>query len=445
MATLDSSIVNIALPTLTKELGADLYQIKWVVMIYLLVVTCLLLPFGRLSDQFGRKLTFELGYLIFILGSALCGISDGLSTLVLFRALQALGASMLMVNGPALITATFPSTERGTALGTLAMVVSAGLISGPSLGGFLIIHWGWRSIFWVNIPIGLIGAFLVYRFVGKDFMMREKAPFDWVGAFLQMLLLLSFIVLFDPPNVSVSGSVPFIISRWVIVGLCLVFAAVFFKNESEVEAPVFDISLLRDRTFGAANLASFLTFVAFSSVSVLMPFFLEVVMELQPNQAGLFMTTIPMTIFIVAPFSGWLSDKFGGQELSVAGTLIGAMGLLLMSGTFGPGLQKDISHAGIVLALCSIGLAIGLFQSPNNNAIMGSVPAEKLGVASALLATIRNLGLVTGTGLATGLFSWRMERTGDFVSSLHLTHFVAGMVAILAMFASLGKVRRKRS
>jgi MFS family permease len=347
---------------------------------------------------------------------------------------------MLMVNGPAIITSAFPACERGTALGILAMVVSGGLISGPSIGGFLISHLGWRSIFLVNIPIGLAGIYLVFRYVIDDsFFSKEKAPFDWVGALLQMVVLISFILIFDPPQISVSGSVPFMVSRLVIAAITVVFAAVFLKVESEAEAPVFDFSLLKNRTFSAANLASFMTFVAFSSVSVLMPFFLEEMMGFQPHQAGLFMTAIPLTIFVVAPISGRLSDRFGGQELSVAGTFIGAIGLLMMSGVVGSGLTKNVGNAGIVFSLCTIGLAMGLFQSPNNNAIMGAVPADKLGVASALLATIRNLGLITGTGLSTALFSWKMEASGDFILSLHTAHLVGGIIAVLAMLASLSR------
>ncbi|MBI4925657.1 MAG: MFS transporter, partial [Bdellovibrio sp.] len=157
MATLDSSIVNIALPTLTKALTAELYQIKWVIVIYLLVITCLLLPLGRVSDQYGRKKTLLLGFSVFTLGSMLCGFSFNLLTLLGSRMVQAIGAAMLMANGPAVITHSFPSGERGKALGTLAMVVSAGLISGPSIGGLLITTFGWPSIFFVNVPFGVLG------------------------------------------------------------------------------------------------------------------------------------------------------------------------------------------------------------------------------------------------------------------------------------------------
>jgi EmrB/QacA subfamily drug resistance transporter len=444
MATLDSSIVNIALPTLTKELDVDLYQVKWVVIAYLLFITCLVLPFGRLADLVGRKPVFELGFTIFTAGSALCGIAPTLGFLITARVVQAIGASMLMANGPALITSAFPSHERGKALGTMAMVVSAGLISGPSIGGMLISEFGWRSIFWVNIPVGLTGLFLVHRFVAKDVLNRAKAPFDWAGALLQTVFMVCFIIVFDPPRISFSGGDAFPISRWVMVVITVIFAALFLKIEKEVKAPLLDLSLLGNRTFWTANLASFFTFVSFSSVSVLTPFFLEEVLKLPTRSAGLFMTAIPLTILVVAPVSGRLSDKLGTQELSFAGALIGALSLLSMSGVFGFGMYEGVSKTGIVLALCSLGLATGLFQSPNNNAIMGAVPPNKLGVASALLATVRNLGLVTGTGLATGLFTWRMSITSDFVASMHFTFFVAGVIALGAMLASLGRGRRQR-
>ncbi len=443
MATLDSSIVNIALPTLTKDLGTDLYKIKWVVIVYLLVITCLLLPFGRLSDQYGRKKVFQAGFFIFTLGSVFCGLSPTLPLLLISRIIQGLGAGMLMANGPAIITAAFPPGERGRALGTLSMVVSAGLISGPSIGGILITAFGWRSIFLVNFPIGILGFLLVQKFVVWDRKAHKQIPFDWAGAILQFVLLISFILLVDPPSISVSGSDPLPISRWFLGTIVLVLGVLFVKIESDVKAPLLDLSLLNIRTFWAANLASFLTFVAFSSLTVLMPFFLEEVLHFPPDKAGVFMTAIPLTIFVVAPVAGLLSDRFGSKVLSLLGTLVGALGLFLMSGTIGMGLSDQVSAAGVVIGLCSIGLATGLFQSPNNNAIMSSIPIEKLGVGSALLATVRNLGLVTGTGLATKLFAWRYSQVGDFVSALHFTFFIASIIALGAMLASLAKGKEK--
>lgn len=436
MATLDSSIVNIALPTLTKELAADLFQIKWIVIVYLYVISSLLLPFGRISDDYGRKRIFQIGYLIFIIGSALCGLAPSLSWLIFFRALQASGAAMLMVNGPAIITYSFSAKQRGAALGTMAMVVSAGLISGPSIGGFLITEFGWRSIFWLNLPTGLVGAYLVQKHVRQDFP-KPLLPtsFDWAGAILQMAILICLILIFDPPQTSI------VFHPGILIIITLILGITFVWNETRVKAPLFDLSLLKIKTFWTANLASFLTFVSFSSVSVMMPFFLEEAMGMTPNKAGLFMTAIPLTIFIIAPISGRLSDRMGGKELSFAGGLIAALGLLTMAGVLGQGIQKNITPLMIILALSSMGLSMGLFQSPNNNAIMSSVPSEKLGAASAFLAMIRNLGFVIGTGLSTGLFSWRFRVSNDFIQSIHFVHLIAAIISIAAMIASLGKKR----
>ncbi|MBI2712683.1 MAG: MFS transporter [Bdellovibrio sp.] len=439
MATLDSSIVNIALPTLTKELGPDLYRVKWVVIVYLLVITCSLLPLGRLSDEKGRKPVFQSGYFIFILGSALCGLAPHLGWLVVFRIVQALGASMLMANGPAIITSTFSPRERGAALGTLAMVVSAGLMSGPSVGGFLIGHFGWRSIFWVNIPIGTLGIVLVHYFVRREGKNKLAQGFDWAGAFIQSLLLLLLMVFFDPPKVSFSGGNPRPISRWLLGAGIFLLILVFNRVEKEVKAPLFDAGLVRNRTFWVANLAGFLIFVAFSAVTVLMPFFLEEVHHFTAQRAGGFMTAIPLTIFVTAPIAGRLSDRFGSQVLSVLGTGVGVISLFIMAGAFGAGVHEQTGEAGLILGLCSVGLATGLFQSPNNSAIMGAVPINKLGVASAVLATIRNLGLILGTSIGTSLFTWRFAVTGNFVSALHTTLYGAGVVAVGALLVSLMK------
>jgi EmrB/QacA subfamily drug resistance transporter len=439
MATLDSSIVNIALPTLTRELSSDLYRVKWVVILYLLVITCLLLPFGRLSDQLGRKRVFQSGYWLFTLGSLLCSFSPHLNLLIAARVIQGVGASMLMANGPAIITAAFLKDGRGGALGTMSMVVSAGLISGPSLGGLLISFFGWRSIFLVNIPFGIAGICLVQKFLDSDRNECVKLNFDWMGAVLQSLLLLCLIVLFDPPTLSFGGAVRDL-SRWHVGIVTFILLVLFIQVEARAVAPLFDLSLLKIQTFWTSNLAALFTFIAFSTVTILMPFFLEQAMHFPIHITGVLMTAVPVTILIVAPISGRLSDHWGGRGLSVIGSLVGAITLFAMAGGIGNGITQTTSSHLVVLALAGMGLAIGLFQSPNNNSIMGAVPLNKIGVASAFLATVRNLGLVIGTGLATGIFSWKMNTThGDYVGALHFTQLIAAAVAVLAAIASFAK------
>lgn len=443
MVTLDSSIVNIALPSLTVALGTDLPKIKWVVIAYLLTITCLLLPMGRISDLYGKKKVFLSGFLVFALGSGLCGLSGSLGSLVFFRVIQAFGGAMLMANGPAIISSVFTPRERGSALGTLAMVVSLGLITGPALGGYLISRMGWPTLFWVNIPVAIMGVSLVYRLVRPDVLTRRPGAFDWAGAFVQMLWLLLFIVLFDPPAISISGGAVLPISRWILLVVVLLIGAVFIQIERQARSPLFDLSLLKNATFASSILASFLFFVCLSPVQILMPFYLENVLNFTPQRAGVLMSAVPITILVVAPISGRLSDRLGSQGLSLLGSTLAAVALWAMAGLFGSGLsiRPELSEAAAFGFLILVGAAVGLFQSPNNSAIMSSVPTSKVGLASALLATVRNLGLVSGTGLATSLVSWRMEATGMFLPSYRFALAVGGVAALLATIASFWKKR----
>jgi MFS family permease len=342
-----------------------------------------------------------------------------------------------MANGPAVITAAFPKSERGGALGTMGMVVSAGLLSGPALGGLLIGSLGWRSIFWVNLPVGLLGLVLAARFVEQGLSGGSRFRFDWKGAVLQAAILLLFLAAFDPPDVQASRMFPLLTEiRWLTFLAAAGLFILFLRVEARAEAPLFDISLLRIRSFWMSNLASFLTFVSYSTVSVLMPFFLQRVLNLNPQQSGWMMTAIPLTIFVVAPLSGRLSDRFGTSGLSSLGAAVGGMTLLVFSGVFGGGVHPGMDLLPLAAGLAAVGLATGLFQSPNNSAIMSAVPLESLGVASALLATIRNLGMVVGTGLSTALFGWRLQQHGDFSTALQFTFALAAGVTFVASFVS---------
>jgi EmrB/QacA subfamily drug resistance transporter len=439
MATLDSSIVNIALPTLTKVLKTDLRSIKWVIVIYLLTITCSLLPFGRLSDLYGRKRIFQYGFIVFTVGSLLCGFATNLEYLILSRVLQGLGASMLMANGPAIVTQTFELGSRGKALGFLSMVVSMGLVSGPTVGGFLIGALGWRSIFLVNIPIGLMGFLFAGRHLSALPAQRRHGPFDWGGAFLQMFVLLLFILFVDPPAFTIAGSKPILLSRWLLGGGCALVAWIFYVIQKQVPEPILDFSLFKIRTFWAANLANFLNFISYSSLLVLMPFYLEEVLGYDPEHAGFLMSAIPLTVFVIAPISGHLCDQIGTRTLSAVGAFVSSVALLGMAGFIGSGLHENSREFRVIIALLLVGLSSGLFQSPNNVALMSSISNDKLGVASALMATIRNLGLVTGTGLAAKLFSWRHGETGDFVEAFHFALMVAGILSVGAIVASLAK------
>lgn len=424
MATLDASIVNVALPSITMSLNTALSYSRWVVIAYLFSITCLLLFFGKLADSISRKLVFQLGFLTFSAGSFLCGIAGDINELIIFRAIQGCGAAMLMANGPALITASFPPTERGKALGILSMAVSVGLAVGPTVGGVLVRLLNWPSIFFVNCPFGLLGIYLVARNVPpwlgmalpskheREAFEREHAlpfamrmqiyfgrlrEFDWLGIFFWMCVQLGLILAIDRENLlGFAGPVQRILS-FGSIGLFLLFLI----WEMSVKNPVLDLSLFRIRLFLMSNLSGLFNFIAISSVMLLMPFYLQNVRGLPPHKVGLVMTAIPMTTFCVAPISGRLSDIYGSRVLSTIGMLV-LCGTLFTLGLPWYGLLANDVRI-VICYLIAIGVGTGLFQSPNSNAIMSAVTQQHLGVASALLATVRNVGLVIGTAIGSAL------------------------------------------
>ncbi len=441
MANLDASIVNIGLPTLARQFEIPVYSVKWVVEVYFLVITCLLLPFGRLSDTYGRKRIFFLGFITFTTGSLLCGLAPTLDGLILSRGIQASGAAMLMANGPALITAAFPISSRGTALGLLAMAVSVGLISGPALGGLLIGEFGWRAIFLSNIPFGILGCYYTHRYMPEDEPSSHRFHFDWKGSILQSVCLLVFLFVLDSPFSRILSE-PWSSYLQAFMILTLVLSGyIFYQLEKKHRAPVLDFNLLRIRTFWSANLSGLLHFVAYSTIFVLMPFFLESAQKHDTRSAGIVMTMVPISIFIVSPISGRLSDLYGSVELCAIGATLTAVTLFLMSGIVGPGISATTPRSILWLCLAGIGIGLGMFQSPNNNAIMSSVPIHKLGVAAALIATIRNLGLVLGASMSTAIFSWQYRETSNFATSIRVAFFVGSLFAFAAALTAFLKTR----
>lgn len=442
MATLDSSIINIALPTLTKSLGADLGRIKWVVVLYLFVITATLLPWGKVSDIKGRKFVFQGGYIIFTLGSALCGMVGNLPWMLVARLVQGIGAAMLMANGPAIITTAFPDRERGKALGTMAMVVSLGLVTGPVLGGYLVETLGWRSLFLVNVPIGFLGMWMAGKFIEETEPTTPIGPFDWGGFVVHFFFILAFMMMVEPPSVAVSGSGFYQVPHWILAVLSGVLLILFFRVERNATSPLFDLDLLKIPTFLSANFSSFIIFVSFSAISVMMPFFLEEVLSYSPKVAGLMLSSIPLVIFVVAPLSGRISDRVGSQGLCILGAIL-LSGVLFALAQKDLGLDQGSGPTKIIFYLGLVGLSMGIFQSPNNRAIMTSIPESKLGVASALLGTVRNLGFMTGTGLTITSFQWRRALTDDFVASLHWVWAMAACICLLAVAVHLIKLQNR--
>jgi len=396
MSTLDASIVNISLPTIVRSLNTDLTAVAWVVMAYLIVITGCLLLMGRLSDLFGQRRLYLIGFLTFTSGSALCGFSPTIYFLIGSRMIQGLGASALMANGPAILTTAYPEEERGKALGILGSVVSAGFLTGPILGGFLVEHLGWRSIFFINLPIGAIGIYLSSK-VLERVVPTGKSRVDLWGAILLFFFLTSLLLFL---NQVVQGLAPLL---WLWLFLSLFWFSLFIIVELRSPSPLVDLKLFRRRLFISSLGASFLSFWMSAAHTFVIPFFLQNILEYSPSKAGMLIFPVALTIMVMAPFAGRFSDRVGVRIPATIGLALTS--LTVFSFTF---LKLGTNDLDILWRQIVLGIGISLFNPANNSAIIGSLPREKVGLASSFLALSRNLGMVIGVAFAEMVIAFRL-------------------------------------
>lgn len=439
MGPLDTSVVNVAMPTLSEVFRAGMTTVSWVSMSYLLVLSSLLLTYGRLGDMLGYRKLFLWGMIIFTAASVLCGLSPTIAVLIAARAFQAAGAGLMMAVAPAIITKTFPPAERGKALGYNAMAVAVGLSVGPSFGGFLLKSFGWRSIFFINLPIGIAGYFWARSVIPPENELKKES-FDPPGALLGFVFLASLLLYISKgQEIGWTSGLGF----FLLIVSALSFTS-FIIQEKRAREPMLDLSLFSNRMFSAGNLSCLLNFIAQYMMVFLTPFFLNRA-GYSTNQIGLLMTAFPITMLLVAPISGTLSDKIGPLFLSTGGALISSAALYLMS-------TLDLSSSGfeVVWRLVLFGLGNGLFQTPNNSSVMGSAPRDRQGIASGVLATMRNVGMVLGIALGSGLFSFRysyylgiLPQSGKtlqdaaYMSGLRDVFLMTAIIDMLCMMTSL--------
>lgn len=397
LATIDGSIVNIALPTLVRVFNTQFAVVQWVVLAYLLTIATMMLSMGRLADMVGRKPLYLSGFIVFTLGSALCGLSQSEYWLIASRVFQALGASMMFGLGSAIITEAFPTAERGKALGIIGSVVSIGIITGPVLGGFLIDALSWHWIFFVNLPIGLAGSLMTYRFV-PDTKFSRKQRFDFVGAATLFVSLASFLLALTLGQRS-GFTRPLVLS---LFAAWLIFLLIFIGIEWRVEQPLIDLHLFRQNLLSVNLLTGFITFIAIAGTVLLMPFYLENVLRYSPRQVGMLLAIVPLMLGIVSPISGSLSDRYGTRPITLIGLLVLLFGYACLST-----LNEHTSAVGYVLRFMPVGIGMAIFQSPNNSAIMGAAPIERLGIVSGLLSLTRTLGQTTGIALLGAIWAGR--------------------------------------
>lgn len=398
LATIDGSIVNVTLPTLVEELHTNFATIQWVVLAYLLTITTLLLSIGRLGDMIGKKPLYLAGLIIFTTGSALCGLAQNVYQLIGFRVLQAFGASMIMALGAAIITEVFPPEERGKALGINGTMVSIGIISGPMLGGLILQAFSWHWIFFVNIPVGIVGIWMVSRFIPYKKSV-SKQVFDYTGAITLLIALLGLLLGLSRSQ-QTSLVDPVVLA---LMALGLVFMGIFILVEFKVQQPMIDLRMFRNSLFSVNLITGLMAFIASSGTIFIMPFYLQNVLNYDPSTTGLLMGCLPLTIGILAPVAGALSDRYGTRPLASLGLLILILGYIGIS-TLG----TTTTAIGYILRFLLIGFGVGIFQSPNNSAIMGAVPPSRLGVASGLLSITRTLGQTSGIALLGALWSYRV-------------------------------------
>ncbi len=437
MSALDGSVVNTLLPVISRSFNpqssaslgsADVAQVEWVVTIYLLVLSGLLLSFGRLGDLRGHKIVYVSGFAIFLFSSALCGLAPTVTALIIFRSIQAIGAAMLSANSPAILTKSFPARQRGQALGLQATMTYLGLTVGPSLGGWIADQFSWRVVFYINVPVILIALFLSLRFIPTDKPEKQTEMFDLKGAAVFMAGLVALLYGLNQGH-ALGWTNP------IILGL-LIFATIliawFIFLELHHPFPMLDLRLFASGLFSSSVASAVLNYICVYSIMFLMPFYLIQGQGLSASQAGLILTSMPIVMAIIAPISGTLSDRYGTRIPTVLGMAILALGLVWLAG-LGP--NSSAWQIAARMGLC--GLGIGIFISPNNSALMGSAPRNRQGIAAGILATARNVGMVLGIGLTGAIFTTGLAHQNGSSNEILFTALRTSFLSAAA-FAGLG-------
>ncbi len=375
MASLDRNIVIIALPSIANELHTSLITLVWIAIGYWVITASMLLTFGRLADMFGRVKLYNLGFALFTIGSGLCCVSQTGEQLIIFRIIQAFGAAFIFSNSSAILSDSFPESERGKALGINQISIVVGSVMGLVIGGALTSYFGWRSIFWINIPIGIFATVWAFSKL-KELGTIKKEKIDWLGNLLfagGLIVLLVGITFGSFHLLDINETI-----LSILAGISLLI--LFYKNEKKVSFPMMDLTLFKLRLFTSSNIAIFLNSLARGAFTFVMVFYLQgPTMLLSPLDSGIYLIPVSLALAIVAPITGWFFDKYRSQIISQAGLIVSAIGFVMLT-TMG----STISYADAILPLALIGAGMGIFTSPNRATIMNSVSSNRRGVAAGI-------------------------------------------------------------
>jgi EmrB/QacA subfamily drug resistance transporter len=452
---LDQRAITVALPTLAATFNAPFTTIQWTILVYDLVLIGLIITMGRLGDLFGRRRFYTLGFLIFVVASAICGLTQTPGQLIFFRAVQAIGGSMIAANGRAIVSVNLPQEERGRALGLTSTAFHIGFLTGPSLGGFLIDSIGWRWIFYINLPFSIAGALLAWKVVPETRVAGGADPkqnaIDIPGALLLLLTNGLFIYAIDQlPRVGWRHP-----TFLIIFGLALIAGIFLLRTEARAPAPILTLSMFRVRQFSAGITSLFLISATLSAINFLLPFFLQNLLGYSASQVGWIIVADSVVIMVMAPIAGALSDRLGSRLLCTIGVAIIAVAQIFLAT-----LNLDSSLVRIMLPLVIWGIGWALFNAPNQSSILGAVSQERIGAAAGMIATTARTGGAMGVALSATLFGYLIAAAGltssqvnspegwraapeIFMSGFSTTIFVLSFFTVLAVFSSAVRGARR--
>jgi EmrB/QacA subfamily drug resistance transporter len=433
LITFASSSVNIALPLIGREFVMDAVALSWVATAYYLVWAMLILPFGRLGDIYGRKRIFAVGVLVYVISSLFSAFSNSAAMLISLRILNGIGGAMIYGTGVAILTSVFPPGERGKAFGINVAATYLGLSGGPFLGGILTEFLGWRSIFFANVPPGLIAILLILWKLKGEWAEAEGEQFDFIGSTIYSIMLIALIYGF---------SLLPTITGVLLILIGLIGIPAFVRYERSVRNPVLNMNLFKNNiTFSLSNLAALINFSAIHAVSFLISLYLQYVKGFSPQTAGLILVSQPIIIAFVSPFAGRLSDRTDARIVASTGMALTALGLgffIFLSG--------KTALWFIIMNLALLGFGFALFSSPNTNAAMSNIERQFYGVALATLGTMRATGQMLSMGIATLLFAiyiGKIQITPEyhdiFLMSIRAAFVIFALLCFSGIFASLAR------
>ena len=435
LSSIDGTITNVSLPVIADSLEVEQNIAQWVILAYLLTLIGFTAIAGDLGDRFSNKIILQIGTLIFVIGSLLCALSPTLFWLVLARILQALGACCGMANGTAIITRFTTKENRGMALGLNALIIAAGITIGPILGGLLTDRFGWPSIFYINIPIGIIGLIYVQFAIPKTPpLQEERREADVIGSvsFMLFLTLLVFSL-----TVFVDENIPNPV-LWGGIGIAtsILTFIIFFFWEKRTKKPIIDLKMFKNRRFAFGILAAVLAYLGLNVIFYQLPFFLREMQNLDVIKIGLIIIGAPIGMAVIGPFSGKLSDRIDPRyiaSLGMAGITVDLMLLAIF-------LKEDTPYWFFMIAALILGISLGAFISPNSNSIMSAAPKEKLGVAGGLMNLSTHVGFSLGTASSTAVF-FMLRNAFHRDNGLPVkdpTNYIPAMKIMFAIFVGIG-------